>query len=293
MKNARVLAFALMSVPAVASPISQEPKPPQEKPAETKKELTGEISEEEFKRLHELKKEAAPPRKGTMVDVSGTRAYLSLPEGAKTPIPGIVVIHEWWGLNDHVMHWADRLAADGYAALAIDLYGGMVATTPDEAMAAMKKVDEKKAVETLLAAHRFLREDARIRAEKRGVIGWCFGGKMSLKLALAAPDLDAAVMYYGHPVVDPKELEPLRAPLLGLFGSKDKSIPPSVVEQFDEALTAAEKEHEILSYEAEHAFANPSGARYDEEHAAAAWAMVRAFLAKHLEQVGGIPKEPK
>lgn len=269
-----LVSTALLSAPglAVARPtFAQDTK------------LTGQISEEEFKKLHELKKEAAPPRKGVMIEIAKAKAYLSIPEGAKAPLPAIVVIHEWWGLNDHVMHWTDRFAAEGYAAVAVDLYGGTVATTFDEANAAMKKVDDKRATEIMLAALAFLKDDPRVQATKRASIGWCFGGKKSLQLALAAPDLDAAVMYYGHPELDPMALEKLKAPLLGIFGTKDKSIPPETVKKFDEALTTAKKEHLIVSYEAEHAFANPSNPKYDEENAAKAWTEVQKFLAQYLK----------
>jgi len=289
MKNAAVLALSLLVLPTIGllaqNPPEKKPdaqKPKDEKP-DSKKGLTGVISEEEFKKLHELKKDAAPPPKGVTIEIAKSKAYLSLPEGAKPPIAGVVVIHEWWGLNDNVMHWADRIAAEGYAAVAVDLYGGVVAKTPDEASGAMKKVDDARSKEILLAALKFLKDDPRVQAKKRASIGWCFGGGKSLDLALAAPDLDAAVMYYGRPVTDAKELEPLHAPLLGIFGTKDRSFTPELVKQFDEALTAAKKEHKILSYEADHAFANPSNPHYDEKNAGAAWEEVRAFLAKRLK----------
>ena len=287
MKNARIVAAALLLVPALASAVQKpDQKPSDPKPAEQKTGLTGQVSEEEFKKMHELKTGAVPDLKGTMIEVDHGRAYLSLPKDAKAPLPAVVVIHEWWGLNDNVKHWADRLAAEGYAALAVDLYGGAVATTPDAAMEAMRKVDEKKAVETMRAAVRFLKEDPRVLATKTASIGWCFGGGMSLALALAEPGLDAVVMYYGHPVTDPEKLQSLRAPLLGIFGTQDKSIPPPVVKEFDEALTAAKKNHRIQSYEADHAFANPSNPHYDEKNAGAAWEEARAFLSKHLKESG-------
>jgi carboxymethylenebutenolidase len=258
-------------------------KPTDTKPAEAKKNLTGQITEEEFKKLHELRKDAVPPRKGNMIEIAKAKAYLSIPAGAKGPMPAVIVIHEWWGLNDNVMFWTDRIAAEGYAAIAVDLYGGIVATTPDEAMAAMRKVDDKRATEIMLAAMKFAKEDPRIQATSRASIGWCFGGGMSLKLALAAPDLDAAVMYYGHPEMDPKALEMLKAPLLGIFGAKDKSIPPEVVKEFDDALTTAKKEHKFFSFDADHAFANPSNPHYDEKNASDAWEKARTFLAEHLK----------
>ncbi|MFN0007850.1 MAG: dienelactone hydrolase family protein [Planctomycetota bacterium] len=281
-----LVSLALLFAAPLQEKAAQDKAPQEKKPA-------GEITEEEFKKLHELKQEAAPPSKGTMVEIAKSKAYLSLPEGAKAPMPAVVVIHEWWGLNDHVKHWADRLAADGYAAVAVDLYGGTVATTPDEANAEMKKVDPARSKEILLAALAFLKDDPRVQATKRGSIGWCFGGKMSLQLALAAPDLDAAVMYYGHPELDPMKLEPMMAPLLGIFGTKDSSIPPKMVEKFQNALTEAKKEHTIFSYEAQHAFANPSNPKYDEENAGKAWIEVRKFLEKHLKAPAEARVEPK
>ena len=274
---------ALVSIAFLAAAPAQEAKKPQDP------KLTGQVSEEEFKKLHQLKKEAAPPAKGTMIEIAKAKAYLSLPEGAKAPMPALVVIHEWWGLNDNVMHWSDRLAAEGYAAVAVDLYGGMVATNADDAMAAMRKVDPARSKEILLAALAFLKDDPRVKATKRGCIGWCFGGGKSLELALAAPDLDAAVMYYGRPELDPMALEKLKAPLLGIFGTKDKSIPPDMVKKFDDALTTAKKEHVFFSYDAEHAFANPSNPQYDQENATKAWAEAQKFLAKYLKAPAATP----
>jgi carboxymethylenebutenolidase len=298
MKFSFVLAAAFLASIALA----QNPPKPDQKPAPTpapakssdsKSGLTGQVSEEEFKKMHELKKDASPVLLGTPIEISGTKAYLSLPKNAKAPMPAVIVIHEWWGLNDNVMHWADRIAAEGYAAVAVDLYGGTVAKTPDEAMAAMRKVDDAAAVKTMLAALEFAKKDPRVQATKTASIGWCFGGGMSLQLALAAPDLDACVMYYGHPVEDPKRLDMLKAPLLGIFGTKDTSIPPDVVKKFDEALTTAKKEHKILSYDAEHAFANPSNPHYDEKNAGAAWVEASAFLAAHLKGAKATASEAK
>jgi carboxymethylenebutenolidase len=254
--------------------------------------LTGALSEEAFKSLHQLRTDQPPPLRGAMIDLpgTGTRAYLSLPaRDATAPLPGLVVIQEWWGLNDHIKHWADRLAADGYAALAVDLYAGRVATTPDSAMALMQAVDEARARDILLAGHRFLAADRRIQAARRGSIGWCFGGRMSLELALQAPDLDAAVVYYGRPVTDPERLRAIKAHLLGIYGTRDASIPPDSVDALERALEAAEVKHRILRYDAGHGFANPSAANYDEKNAGAAWAEARAFLAQHVKARAGTP----
>ncbi len=242
---------------------------------------TGSLDEDSFAALHELTGEAAPPLHGETIALAGGEAYLSVPEGAG-PHPGVLVIHEWWGLNDHIRHWADRLAEAGYAALAVDLYDGQVATTPDEAMPLMQGVDEEAALAILEAGHELLASDPRVRAPKRGVIGWCFGGGMSLKAAQRLEGLDAVVMYYGRVVEDPAALQTIDAPLLGIFANRDTSITPENVTAFDAALTEAEVIHSIHRFDADHAFANPSSARYDHENATEAWALVQAFFDEHL-----------
>jgi carboxymethylenebutenolidase len=256
----------------------------QDRPAPAKQAGdTGVLSEEEFAKLHTLKPEEAPPAKGTMVELAeGSKAYLALPDGWKPGGPALLVIHEWWGLNSHIKHWADRFTATGRAALAVDLYGGRTATDAQQAGALMRAVDEKKAVATLLAGHAFLKDDARVKAGRRASIGWCFGGGMSLQLALHAPDLDAAVMYYGRPVTDVEALKQIKAPLLGIFGERDRAFPPQMIADFDKALTGAGVTHAIHRFDADHAFANPSGGRYDPKSAAAAWDEVRAFLDERL-----------
>jgi carboxymethylenebutenolidase len=247
---------------------------------------TGSVTEEQFKAMHELKTGPAPELHGSMIELAGGKAYLSLPPGAKPPFPAVVVIQEWWGLNDHIKHWSDRLAAEGYAALAVDLYDGKVATTPDSAMAYVKAVNQDRANEILMAAFKFLAADPRVQATRRGSIGWCFGGGQSLALALAAPELNACVMYYGRPELDPKALQAIKAPLLGIFGNLDQSIPPATVNEFDAALGKAGVKHTILRYDAPHAFANPSNPKYDEKSAGAAWMEVQKFLAANLKQSG-------
>ena len=248
--------------------------------------LTGVLTEEGFKALHQLTEKQRPAPAGTMIDLKTSRAYLSLPKKGKAPFPAIVVIHEWWGLNVHIKYWADRLAADGYAALAVDLYGGKVATTRADAMKYMRAVDAAAAKAVLQEAHAFLAKDKRVQAKKRGCMGWCFGGGWSLQQALQSKDLDAAVIYYGRLVTDVKQLEAIRARVVGVFGNLDRGIPPKVVTEFEAALKKAKVEHEILRYDAQHAFANPSSARYDEKSADDAWKKVRAFFSKTLKQTG-------
>lgn len=259
--------------------------PKDEKTAETPPgpKLTGILDEETFKSLHQLTDAEAPPLRGEELQLAGTKAYLSIPKNATAPLPAVIVIHEWWGLNDHIKHWTDRLAEDGYVALAVDLYGGQVATDPDTAMKLMKAVDENTAYAILSAAKAYLAGDPRFVAEKQAVIGWCFGGAWSLRQAIADPELDAAVIYYGHPITDAAALAKIHAPMLGVFANQDEAIPPDVVDGFATAVDGAGKSLELHRYDAVHAFANPSNAKYDQTSAADAWNHVRAFLAKHLK----------
>jgi len=254
-----------------------------EGPPPTDTGLTGILSEQAFKALHEHTSEAPPPPTGESVSLSGGRAYLSLPEG-DPPFPAIIVIHEWWGLNDNIRHWADRLAADGYAALAVDLYDGKITADSDQALEYAKSVHKARALEILRAAYRFLDTDARVRADRIGTVGWCFGGGYSLQAALNLPDLDATVIYYGRLVTDPDALRQIEAPICGVFGNRDQGIPPPTVDAFADALEASDREFELHRFDAEHAFANPSSARYDADASTAAWIQVRRFLARHLKE---------
>ncbi len=264
---------------AVAAANEQPRAVASNRPAER---IAGGLTEAEFKALHAAPAGSTVPLKGRDLEVGGAKAYLALPEGVKGPLPGVVVVHEWWGLNDNVKHWTDRIAADGYAVLAVDLYGGTIAKTADEAMAAIQKVDDEKAHAILRAGHAFLVSDERIRAPRTASIGWCFGGRKSLELALIEPDLDGAVVYYGNPITDAEMLTPMKAQLLGVFGSRDKSIPVEKVAAFRSALTAAKIGFDVREYDAGHAFANPSNPRYDEANADAAWQVTRAFLRRVL-----------
>jgi carboxymethylenebutenolidase len=244
---------------------------------------TGAVGEAEFKAMHQLKQGAPPVLCGSAVEVGGAKCYLSLPKTPRAGSPAVVMIHEWWGLNDNIKHWADRMASDGYAALAVDLYGGVVATNSDQAMAAMNAVDGAKAVAVMQAAEKFLREDARVKSKKVASLGWCFGGGMSLQLALNSTTLDACVLYYGFVEKDPAKLAALKAPVLAIFGSKDQAITPTSVATFVDGLVKADKEHRVMFFPAVHAFANPSNPKYDEASASVAWENVRMFLAEKLK----------
>jgi len=209
--------------------------------------------------------------------------YLARPAGGAEGAPGVIVIHEWWGLNDNVETMARMLAQQGYQALAVDLYDGESADSAQGARALMSAVDAEAAKENLRQAHAYLRQKR--GAGRIGVIGWCFGGGWSLQTALLlGDDLDAAVIYYGRLVTDEAELVKIQAPILGLFGSEDGGIPVSSVHTFRAVLDELGKPAEIHVYEgANHAFANPSGERYEPEAAKDAWEKTTAFFAAHLK----------
>ncbi len=224
-----------------------------------------------------------------MADGEPTTGYLARPEGVEAGLPGVIVIQEWWGLNDNIEAMARRLAAQGYVALAVDLYDGEVATTPDGAMAAMQSAmgREDELTANLRQAYDYLTDE--LGAPRVGVIGWCFGGMWSLRTALALPDgIDATVIYYGRPVTDADQLAALSMPVLAFFGGADESIPQDTVAAFDAALTEAGVAHEVEVYPgAAHAFANPSGQAYDAEAAEDAWARTTAFFDEHLDPPSG------
>lgn len=216
-------------------------------------------------------------------DVSG---YLAKPKNSEGSLPGIIVIHEWWGLNDNIRTMAEKLAGEGYTALAVDLYGGQVAQDADGAQQMMQA-----AMQNVEAANQNIREayaylEAEQQAPRIGTIGWCFGGGWSLNTALLLPDqVDATIIYYGRLVTDPERLEALQMPILGIFGAEDSGIPAEMVEEFGQALDTLEKDASIHIYEgAEHAFANPSGTRYKADAATDAWEKTLAFFEQHLKR---------
>lgn len=213
------------------------------------------------------------------------RGLLARPEGAPTDGPGLILVHEWWGLNDNIRDFARQFASHGYTTLAVDLYGGAVATTPDEATKLMQGVLQNMAPaeENLKQAARYLHGTA--ATGKVGVVGWCFGGGWSLQTALLVPDqIDADVVYYGHLETDPAKLARLKAPVLGFFGAEDKSIPVASVREFESQLRKLGKSVEVHVYPgAGHAFANASGGSYVKAAADEAWKLTLDFLDKHLK----------
>lgn len=233
---------------------------------------------------HHPRDQDMPTPRGQPVtlEVTGGKAstgYLATP---RRPVKGaVLVLHEYWGLNNWIRHEADLLADDGYLALAVDLYDGTVATTPDQAMKLMGALDQARATQIETAGVAYLKQHA--PKKKIATVGWCMGGGQSLNASLTnAADVNATVIYYGMPVTEVAQLKKLRGPVLGLFAKKDGWITPDKVTAFDKALTEAGVKHSFQSYDADHAFANPTGGKFNPPAAHDADLRTKEFLAKSL-----------
>ena len=208
--------------------------------------------------------------------------YLSQPDNDKTK-SALIVIHEWWGLNEDIHLMTDQLAALGYSALAVDLYDGESADGVREAFQLMTNLskNEEGALANLRQAYDYLEKE--LGAEKIGIIGWCLGGKWSLRGALMLPqEIDATVIYYGSLVNDKQKLAALEMPIIGFVGTKDRLLQEFI--EFDKNLKELEKDSVIHIYDgAKHAFANASGIAYEESAAEDSWKKTIDFLNKHLD----------
>ena len=210
--------------------------------------------------------------------------YFAAPADMFEPLPAVIMIHEWWGLNDNIRAMADRLAGEGYIVFAVDMFRGKVASSPGEArvlmMEAIEDPDSGKA--NIRAAFDFVGNTA--GAPRIGSIGWCFGGGWSLGAAQLFPEeLDASVIYYGQVTDDEDALRPIGAPILGFFGAEDTGIKVASVEAFRASLQRLRKNYEVHIYPGVgHAFANPTGTNYDAAAAEDAWRRTLKFLDLHL-----------
>ncbi|MDH3848183.1 MAG: dienelactone hydrolase family protein [Gammaproteobacteria bacterium] len=218
------------------------------------------------------------------VDDEVVYGHFAFPSDMIEPLPAVIMIHEWWGLNDNIRAMAERLAAEGYIVLAVDLFGGEAATSPEVARQLMLRAVENRdsVTSNIEQAYRFVKETA--GAPRIASLGWCFGGGWSFNTAVMFPqDLDAAVIYYGQVTDDEARLSPLDVPILGLFGSADRGIKLESVRRFEGALERLGKDYEIHVYEgAGHAFANPSGRNFNAGYAEDAWTRTLEFLSDRL-----------
>ncbi|MFN3871870.1 MAG: dienelactone hydrolase family protein [Ignavibacterium sp.] len=192
----------------------------------------------------------------------------------------ILVFHEWWGLNDNIKREADELQEKlgNVNILALDLYDGQVATKREDAAKLMQSNDKKRSIEIIKGALSFAGKDAEI-----GTIGWCFGGGWSLQASiLAGKQGKACVIYYGIIENTPETFKDLHAPVLGIFAEKDSWITPEVYGNLEKNLKAAGKKVTIKSFNADHAFANPSNTNFDEKAAREAKELTIKFFKENL-----------
>lgn len=210
--------------------------------------------------------------------------YLAMPDSPGRH-PALVVIQEWWGLNDWVKEQARDFAQQGYVALAPDLYHGKVATVPAEARKLAQSMPRNRAIRDLIAAYVYLAAMPNVNKSKIGSIGWCMGGGYSLQLAIHEPKLAACVIDYGELTTDPAAIKRIRAPLMGNFGADDQVVPSAKVHAFEKALQAQGKMIDARIYPgAGHAFENENNkAGYRPEAAKDAKARTLEFFNKTLK----------
>jgi carboxymethylenebutenolidase len=216
----------------------------------------------------------------SIVTAGGRTVKAALAVPARTPAPAVVLVHEWWGLNDQIKSVAAELAKEGYFALAIDLYDGQVTDQADRARSLMQGVDAAAATDTAASWIEWVRGRDGVNG-KIGTVGWCFGGGWSLEASIAAP-VDATIVYYGRVNQPADRLKALKGPVMGHFATRDQWINQEMVGGFEAAMTEAGKKVTAYWYEADHAFANPTQARYDEDDARLAWDRTLAFFKANL-----------
>jgi carboxymethylenebutenolidase len=218
---------------------------------------------------------------GTMIqfarpDAGKTKGYLATAGQGR---PGIVVIQEWWGLNDQICGVADRFARAGYNALAPDLYKGRLTTEADEANHLMSSLDFADAThQDLRAAAQHLQR----QSGKVAVAGYCMGGALTIAAAVHVPEFIAGVCFYGIPPKTFADPAKIRVPLQGHFSNKDDWCTPAAVDDFERTLKATGITYEIYRYDAAHAFANERSAAYDVACASQAWERMAAFLGAQM-----------
>ena len=199
--------------------------------------------------------------------------------------PAVVMMHEWWGLNDNIKEMARQLSAEGYVVLAVDLFDGKIAKDANEAGQLITPINKNpdEAIKNMKAAVQFLKNQKNVNKDLIASMGWCFGGGMSMQLALNEK-LAATVIYYGRLETNETKLSAIKWPVLGIFGDKDQAIPVESARQFNKTLDKLKIENEIYIYKGVgHAFANPSGMNYAPEETKDAWKKTLDFLNRNLK----------
>jgi carboxymethylenebutenolidase len=210
--------------------------------------------------------------------------YLARPE-SDAPAPGVVVIQEWWGLDDHIKSIAERFAGEGFVALAPDLYRGQIAKEPDDARKLAMALEYPQAIKDMQGAVNYLREQPFVQPKQIGMIGFCMGGRLTGLMALHGQHVGAAIPFYGiRDALTDEDVQKINVPLLCVYGEDDAGIPLDVVRANDAKLRAAGKPVETIIYPgAPHAFFNdtrPNAYRHDA--AEDAWGRALAWFRKYL-----------
>jgi carboxymethylenebutenolidase len=229
---------------------------------------------------------AEAPKTETVQFPNGTgtvSGFLAMPDKPGR-YPALVVIHEWWGLTDWVKGQAQKLAEQGYLALAVDLYRGKVTADPEVAHELMRGLPQDRAVSDLKAAFAYLATRKDVDRDHIGSIGWCMGGGYSLQLAIHEPHLAACVVNYGALPTDPNDIQQIFAPVLGNFGAEDRGITPADVAAFEKTMRGMNRRIDAKVYDgAGHGFENSTNtAAYRPDATADAWARTLAFLGKTM-----------
>ena len=252
----------------------------------TKDEMQLMASNKAFQRSHKLPKpythiSQAGGEMITFTTPDGQQANAFYIKAAKPTNYTLFVFQEWWGLNDHIKREAEHFYTDlgNVNVLAIDMYDGKVATTREEAGKYMGGANPLRLENIIKGAITFVGPKAKI-----ATVGWCFGGGLSLKASiLAGTQAAACVMYYGMPVKDVDQLKTLNTDVLGLFAGREKFISPTIVAEFEANMKLAGKGIQVKSFDAEHAFANPSNPAYDKAATEEAWKMATNYFKARLK----------
>lgn len=239
--------------------------------------------DKKFQEKHDIPKKIDFTPKGIKLEVptqDGKMATGYLLPSKETSKNYLFVFHEWYGLNDHIKKESERLHQEllNTNVIAIDLYDGKVASKPEDAGKLMKATSTERAKSIIRGVIAFIGRDAKV-----ATIGWCFGGGWSLQSSIMLKGQGiGCVIYYGSLMENAADLVPLKAEILGLFAKKDAWISPKKVENFDALTKATGKDFNYKIFDADHAFANPSGDRYLESAAQEANVMALKFLKKRF-----------
>jgi len=220
-----------------------------------------------------------------LVDGQAVYGYLSRPATAKGPQPGVILIHAWWGLDQHVRDVADQLAQQGYTVLAVDLFNGQVTRNRPVAarFADIANARSSASLANLEQAVTYMNTHQQVN--QLGVVGWSIGGQWALRIASDLPEaFNALVIFYAIPYTEPAQLVPLRMPMLAFFDGHDPFVPPPVVEKFQWAAGLANVQLDIHIYpDAQPGFDDPASTAYNAIDAQDAWTQMTAFLARNLK----------